>query len=103
MKFTRTKEKQFAEFLAVMDLDGCVGSSDWVRGSRRDTRRKITPPFVVRFDRDDIEYKKPTKLKGLEVIAYEYFQKNKRRQSVLVLDKEAAMTFFFDAANCKEY
>lgn len=103
MKFTKTSAKQLTEFMALMDKKGCVPSSEWVSGNYSIKRTKALPPFVTRFERIDLEYKNPFKLKGLEATAYQYFKNNTRRRVVLILDKEAAMNFFFEAAKGKEF
>ena len=98
MKFTKTSAKQLTEFMAIMAKDGCVPSSEWVSGRYATKHAKALPPFVTRFERK--EYSKTNLPKRT---AYWYFKENTRRRVVLVLDKEAAMNFFFEAAKGKEF
>ena len=103
MKFTKTSAKQFTEFMAIMDKDGCVPSSEWVSGRYSTKHTKALPPFVTRFERKEYSKTNLPKHDTPERTAYWYFQKNTRRRVVLVLDKEAAMNFFFEAAKGKEF
>ena len=103
MKFTKTSAKQLTEFMAIMDKDGCVPSSEWVSGRYATKHTKALPPFVIRFERKEYSKTNLPKHDTPERTAYWYFQKNTRRRVVLVLDKEAAMNFFFEAAKGKEY
>lgn len=103
MKFTKTSAKQLTEFMAIMDKDGCVPSSEWVSGRYSTKHTKALPPFVTRFERKEYSKTNLPKNGTLERTAYWYFQNNTRRRVVLVLDKEAAMNFFFEAAKGKEF
>lgn len=103
MKFTKTSAKQLTEFMAIMDKDGCVPSSEWVSGRYSTKHAKALPPFVTRFERKEYSKTNLPKNGTPERTAYWYFKENTRRRVVLVLDKEAAMNFFFEAAKGKEF
>ena len=103
MKFTKTHAKQITEFMTVMDENGCVGASDWVSGKGRYSRAKTIPPFVSRFEKKEYAPTNLPKHGTPERTAYWYFKANPRRRAVLVLDKEAALNFFFNAAKGKEF
>ena len=78
---------------------GCVVASDWVSGSGRFAKPKALPPFVRRFERKEYAKTALPKHGTPERAAFEFFGKNPRRKVVLVLDKEAALAFFFEAAH----
>lgn len=102
MKFTKTSEKQLREYFSKMDASGCVVASDWTSGSGRFTKPKALPPFVQRFERKEYAKTALPKHGAPERVAFEFFGKNPRRKTVLVLDKEAALAFFFEAAHGRE-
>lgn len=102
MKFTKTSEKQLREYFSKMDASGCVVASDWTSGSGRFAKPKALPPFVQRFERKEYAKTALPKHGTPERAAFEFFGKNPRRKAVLVLDKEAALAFFFEAAHGRE-
>lgn len=103
MKFTKTHEKQIREFIEKMDARGCVPVTEWVSGSGRFTKPKALPPFVERFEREEYAKTVLPKHDTPERTAYEFFRANPRRKAVLVMDREAAMRFLFDAAHGNEF
>ena len=103
MKFTKTQEKQLRDYLDKMDENGCVVASDWTIGTHAYTKPKTLPPFVQRFERKEYPVTAQPKHGTPERTAFEFFNRNPRRKVVLVLDKEAALAFFFTAAHCQEY
>lgn len=103
MKFTKTHEKQMREFFGKMDAMGCVPVTEWVSGSGRFTKPKALPPFVERFEREEYAKTALPKHDTPERTAYEFFRANPRRKAVLVMDREAAMRFLFDAAHGNEF
>lgn len=103
MKFTKTHEKQMREFFGKMDAKGCVPVTEWVSGSGRFTKPKTLPPFVERFERKEYAKTALPQHDTPERTAYEFFRANPRRKAVLVMDKEAAMRFLFDAAHGNEF
>ena len=103
MKFTKTSEKQLREYLSKMDGNGCVVASDWTTGTHAYTKPKALPPFVQRYERKEYAKTAQPKHGTPERAAFEFFNANPRRKVVLVLDKEAALAFFFEAAHCEEF
>lgn len=101
MKFTKNHEKQLREFMKLMDNYGCVPVTEWTSGSGRYTKPRALPPFVKRYERENISPHVP-KHGTQDFGAYLFFRSNPRRKSVLVLDIDAYYAFLFDSANCKE-
>lgn len=102
MKFTKSHEKALREYMSKMDRDGCLPVTDWVSGSGRYTTTRALPPFVKRFERQEYQRTSLPKHGTMERTAYRFFNENKRRRAVLVLDVDALFESLFGSANCKE-
>ena len=102
MKFTKSHEKALREYMSKMDRDGCLPVTEWTSGSGRYTTPRALPPFVKRIERQDYQRTNLPKHGTVERTAYRFFNENKRRRAVLVLDIESLFAFLFDSANCKE-
>lgn len=102
MKFTKTHEKALREFMAVADENGVATAECWTSGSFAHTSNRALPPFVERHNRREYpDCGKPAH-GTTERTAMEFFDRNPRRKVCLVLDRDALMSFLFDAARGRE-
>ncbi|MDO4596656.1 MAG: hypothetical protein Q4B30_06820 [Coriobacteriaceae bacterium] len=96
-KFTKSDADRLAMYMEVMDENGCVTADNWTTGRGSYTKSRALPCFVEKYTREAYEATNRPAHGTPARAAYEFFERNPRRKTVLVLDRAKLMDVAFAA------